>query len=160
VGCHWISDKHDLMKKSHIAGSQRVHENPQIVALSDLPTVSRCQVQNFTRRGKWRREWDDIVCVAGKGLVRNPLIALRRLIGFHPISSQVSQQSWRECTHSARRTLDWRRFQRSGVPQFAEIAAKTVSYGIAVWLWRGERAFPRIMPMQKHAHSTGKRGSL
>ena len=43
-----------------------------------------------------RREWDHIVRVAGKGLARNPLLALMRLIAFRPIWSNVSQQSWRE----------------------------------------------------------------
>jgi hypothetical protein len=44
----------------------------------------------------WRREWDYIVRVARKGLARNPLIALRRLMGFRPILSHTSQQNWRE----------------------------------------------------------------
>ena len=31
-----------------------------------------------------------------------------------------------------------------------------VKAGLAlVWLWRDERAFPRIMPMQQQSHSTG-----
>jgi hypothetical protein len=43
----------------------------------------------------WRREWDYSARVAGKGLARNALIALGCLIGFRPIWSQMSQQSWR-----------------------------------------------------------------
>jgi hypothetical protein len=60
-----------------------------------------------------RREWDYIVRVAGKGLARNPLIALRRLIAFRPFGRMCRSSLGENSTHSTRQNLFLRQDRQS-----------------------------------------------
>jgi hypothetical protein len=81
---------------------KRLHENPQIVALSDLPTVSLCQVQKFHTSRKIAGKVRLYCARCRKGLARNPLIALRRLAGFVRFGRMCRSSLVENSTHSTR----------------------------------------------------------